>query len=98
MGRAQACLKFPRQRAVCYYRNVRELRIARAFAAWICIAVLLLCTAIGPSAAHLDLAIPALVFCFFAVLRLSRLRVSDVNSAVQPILFFVYISRGPPLA
>jgi ABC-type methionine transport system permease subunit len=78
---------------------VREIRIARAFVVLICIALLLLCTAIGPSAAHLDLAIPALVFCFFAVLRLSLLRVSDGDSDVQPISFLtLHISRAPPLA
>jgi len=78
---------------------VRELRIARAFVGLICIALLLLCTAIGPSAADLHLAIPALVFCFLAVLRLSLLRVSDGNSAFQPISFLtVHISRAPPLA
>jgi hypothetical protein len=78
---------------------VRGFRIARAFVALFCIAVLLLCTAIGPSAAHLDLVIPALVFCFFAILRLSRLRVSDVSSTVQPISFLaVHTSRAPPLA
>jgi hypothetical protein len=82
-----------------YYRNVRELRIARAFVALICIALLLLCSAIGPSAAHFHLDIPALIFCFLAVLRLSRLRVSDGDSAVQPISFLtVHISRAPPLA
>jgi hypothetical protein len=78
---------------------VREIRIARAFVVLICIALLLLCIAIGPSAAHLDLAIPALVFCFFAVLRLSLLRVSDGDSGVQPISFLtLHISRAPPLA
>jgi hypothetical protein len=82
-----------------YYLNVREFRIARAFIAVICIALLLLCTAASPSATHLDLAIPALVFCFFAVVRLSLLRVSDGSSAVQPISFLaVHISRAPPLA
>jgi len=76
---------------------VRELRTGRAFVAWICIAVLLLCTAIGPSAAHFDLAIPVLVFFSFAIIRLSRLRVSDVDSEVQPISFLtVHISRPPP--
>jgi len=77
---------------------VRELRIARALIASICIALLLLCTAIGPSAAHFDLAIPVLAFCFLAVLRPSLLRVSDGSSAVQPISFLsVHISRAPPL-
>jgi len=82
-----------------YYLNVREFRIARASIAVICIALLLWCTAASPSATHLDLAIPALVFCFFAVVRLSLLRVSDGSSAVQPISFLtVHISRAPPLA
>jgi len=84
---------------ICYYLSVRELRIARALVALICIALLLLCTAIAPSAAHLHLAIPALVFCFLAVLRPSLLRVSDGETALQPISFLtVHISRAPPLA
>jgi dolichol kinase len=88
-----------RRMGICYYRIVRELRVARAFVALICIAVLLWCTAADPSAAHLQLALPALVFCFFAVLRLSLLRVSDGSSAVQPISFLtLHISRAPPLA
>jgi hypothetical protein len=82
-----------------YYLNVKEFRIARVFIAVICIALLLLCTAASPSATHLHLAIPALVFCFFTVVRLSLLRVSDGSSAVQSIsLLAVHISRAPPLA
>jgi hypothetical protein len=77
---------------------VREIRIRRAFVALICIA-LLLCAAIVPFAAHLNLAIPVLAFCFLAVFRLSLLRVSDGASAVQPIAFLTLdISRAPPLA
>jgi len=65
----------------------------------ICIALLLLCSAISPSAAHLHQAIPVLVFCFLAVLALSLLRVSPGSSAVQPISFLTsHISRAPPLA
>ena len=83
----------------CYYLVVREFRIARALVALICISLLLLCTAIGPSATHLQPAIPALVFCFFAVFTLSLLRVSDGDSTVQLISFLaLHISRAPPLA
>jgi hypothetical protein len=78
---------------------VREPRIARAFIAFVCIALLLLCVAIDPSAAHLHPAIPALVFCFFAVLTPSVLRVSDGNPVVQSIsLLTIHISRAPPVA
>jgi hypothetical protein len=78
---------------------MREIRVARAFVALICVALLLLCTAIGPTAAHLDLAIPVLVFCFLVVLTPSLLRLSDGSSAVHPIGFVsLYISRAPPLA
>ena len=82
-----------------YDRDVRELRIARAFVVFACIALLLLWVTIDPSAAHLHPAIPALVFCFFAVLTPSLLRVSDGNPAVQPIsLLTIHISRAPPVA
>jgi hypothetical protein len=82
-----------------YYRIVRELRIARAFVGLICIALLLACTAINAPAADLHLALPALVFCFLAVLKLTLLRVSDGNPAVQSISFLaVHISRAPPPA
>jgi hypothetical protein len=78
---------------------VRELRIARALAALVCIALLLWCTANGPSATHVHLAIPTLLFLFLAVPRLSQLRVSDGISALPPISFLnVHISRPPPLA
>jgi len=53
----------------------------------------------APTAADPQFAIPALVFCFLAILRLSRLRLSDGNSAAQPISFLtVHVSRAPPLA
>jgi len=78
---------------------VREPRIARAFIAFACIALLLLCVAIDPSAAHVRPAIPALVFCFIAVPTPSMLRVSDGNPAVQPVsLLTIHISRAPPVA
>jgi len=81
-----------------YHRDVSGLRIARAFVALLCVA-LLLCLAISPSGPQLDPAIPVLVLCFLAVLTPSRLRVSVVISLVQPIsLFSVSISRAPPLA
>jgi hypothetical protein len=78
---------------------VRESRIARIFVALVCAALLLLCTAGAPSAAHLDLALPVLLFCFLVVLRPSLLRVSDGVVAAQPISFLsLHISRAPPLA
>jgi len=78
---------------------VRELRIARAFAAVVCIALVLWCSALAPVAAHLDLAIPVLVFCFFAVFTLVLLRISVGSPAAQPISFLtVNASRAPPLA
>jgi hypothetical protein len=65
----------------------------------ICIALVLWCSATSPAAAQLDLAIPVLVFCFFAVLPLTRLRISDNAGTVQPIaLLSVQSSRAPPLA
>jgi hypothetical protein len=78
---------------------VREHRIARALGALVCIALLLLGVAVSPSAAHLDLAVPALVFCFFVVFSLSLLFLADDGSAVQPISFLsVRSPRAPPLA
>jgi hypothetical protein len=78
---------------------VQEIRIARALIAVLCVALLLLFTAIGPSAAHLDLATPALVFCFLIVFSLSLLSASGEKSAVQPISFLdVHTSRAPPFA
>src|SRR5437868_6088869 len=78
-----------------YYLNVREIRIARALVAVLCLALLLLCTVTGPSAAHVDLAIPALAFCFSVVFSLSLLRVSSDRSDVQPISFLtVHTSRA----
>ncbi|HXJ40746.1 MAG TPA: hypothetical protein VNH18_15805, partial [Bryobacteraceae bacterium] len=87
----------PARGFLCYYLHVRQYRIARSLAALICIALLLLCVAMGPTAAHLHLAIPALVFCFLLVLRLSLLRIPDGNSPVQlNSLLTVHTSRGPP--
>jgi hypothetical protein len=78
---------------------MRGTRIAPGLVAVLCIALLLLCSSIGPSVAHLDLAIPVLAFCFLIVLRLSLLRVSGDSSAVQLISFLaVHSSRAPPLA
>ncbi len=82
---------------VWYDRSVRKPRLGRVSLALLCIA-LLLCTAIAP-AAHLDLDLPPLVFCFLVVITLSLLRVSDGESAAQPISFLaLHISRAPPLA
>jgi hypothetical protein len=79
--------------------SVRDFRLRRALLAFVCIAVLLWCTAIVPFAADLQFAIPALVFCFLAILPLSRLRLSGGKPAAQPISFLtLHISRAPPLA
>jgi hypothetical protein len=84
---------------VSYYRNVRKIRVARALVAVLCVALLLFSTAIGPSAAQHDLALPALVFCFLVVFTLSLLCVSGDGPAVQLISFLtVHTSRAPPLA
>lgn len=89
----------PRELYSATIKTVREFRIARIFVALICIAVLLVCTVIGPSAAHLDLAILALVFCFLVVFRPSLRGLSASNSGVRPISFLtVHISRPPPAA
>jgi len=78
---------------------VREVRVTRALVALICIAVLLLLTAISPSAAHLNFAILVLAFCFLAVLAPALLRLADGHLALQPIsLLSVHLSRAPPLA
>ncbi len=78
---------------------MRELRIARAFVALVCIALLLSCIAMSPSAADLQLAIPVLIFCFLVVLALSLLRASDGECTVQTLSFLsIHISRAPPLA
>ncbi len=73
--------------------------MTRAFVALICLALLLLCAVVSPSASHLDLAIPALVFCLAAALRLSRLDRPDPRRAAQPRSFLgLHTSRAPPLA
>ncbi len=78
---------------------MRELRIARAFVALVCIALLLSCIAMGSSAAELQLAIPVLIFCFLVVLALSLIRVSGGECSVQTLSFLsIHISRAPPLA
>jgi peptidoglycan/LPS O-acetylase OafA/YrhL len=78
---------------------VRETRTKRALLALICVALLVLCTAIVPAAAHVDLAIPVLAFCFLVVLAPSLLRLSDGRPAAQPISFLtLHISRAPPVA
>jgi hypothetical protein len=76
---------------------VHSNRLTRTLFAFLCIALLLVCTAFSPSAAHLDLAIPALVFCFFAVFRQTWLHVPAENRTVQPISFLsLHTSRAPP--
>jgi hypothetical protein len=106
-GELECCFRLVRhapnplvtQAPLSYYPDVREIRIARALVAVLCIALLLLFSAIGPSAAHLDLALPALLFCFLVVFTLSLLRVAADSAAVQSISFLtVNTSRAPPLA
>lgn len=71
----------------------------RVLAALACIALLLWCSAAAPTAAHLDTAIPVLVFLFLVVVRLALLHASDDGPEVQPVaLFRIDISRAPPLA
>ena len=85
--------------AIWYYSNVRELRIARSLIAVVCVALLLLCAALGPSVTHVDLTIPTLVFCFLIVFVLSLLWVSGDSRAVPPVPFLsILTSRAPPLA
>jgi hypothetical protein len=82
-----------------YDPDVRGIRLSRALVAVLCIALVLLCSAIVPSAAHFDLATPALFFCFLIIFSLSLLRVSRDSAAIQPISFLaVRSSRAPPLA
>jgi hypothetical protein len=78
---------------------VRESRITRVVVALLSIALLLLCAATTPAAAHLDLAIPVLFFCFLAIVLLSLLRVSRGECALPQVAFLtVHISRPPPAA
>lgn len=82
-----------------YHPNVRVSRIMRALVAVLCIALIVLSSALAPSAAHLDLSTPALVFCFFVIFSLSLLHTSDDSAAPQLISFLaVRSSRAPPLA
>ena len=84
---------------LCYDSDVRELRSRRALVALICIAILLFCSAKQPTPSDHDVAVIALVFCFFAIAPLSRVRVARSGGAVQPISFLgLHISRAPPLA
>ena len=74
-------------------------RVTRVILGLICIALVLLCAAGGPSVTHADLALPVLVFCFFAVPMLTRLRAGDDEPALQPVyLLSVKTSRAPPSA
>jgi hypothetical protein len=82
-----------------YYQDVREIRVTRVLAALGCIAVLVWCTAVAPSAAHFDLAFPVLAFCFLVVLTPFRIRLSEGDPAAQPLSFLsIHSSRAPPLA
>jgi hypothetical protein len=82
-----------------YDRDVRVTRITRAVLAVLCIALIVLFSALAPSAAHLDLSTPALVVCFLLAFSLSLLHTSDDSAAPQPISFLaVQTSRAPPLA
>jgi len=65
----------------------------------LCIALIVLFSALIPSAAHIYLSAPALVFCFLLVFSLSRLHASDDSAAPQLISFLaIRASRAPPLA
>lgn len=78
---------------------MRDSRITRVLLGLICIALVLLCAAGGPSATHVDLSLPTLVFCFFAVPMLARLRAADDEAAPQPAcLVSVRTPRAPPAA
>jgi hypothetical protein len=71
----------------------------RRLAALICLALLLFSSVAAPAAAHLDLALPVLIFCFLVVSRPSRLRPLRDVPAVQAIsLLSLHISRAPPQA
>jgi len=78
---------------------VRDSRIMRVLLGLICIALVLLCAAGGPSVTHADLALPALVFCFFVVPALVRLRAADDETPAQPVcVVSIRIPRAPPVA
>ena len=82
-----------------YDQIVPDFRVIRAIVALICIALLVLCAAVSPSAAHLDAAIPVLAFCFFALLAPFALRLVDRDSVVLPSpSLTVHSSRAPPQA
>ena len=73
--------------------------MTRVLVAVLCIALIVLFSALAPSAAHLDLSTPALVFCFFLIFSLLLLSTPDDSAAPQLISFLdVHSSRAPPLA
>jgi hypothetical protein len=77
---------------------VGQQRTRRIFITLICIALLLFCSAISPSATHLDHAVPVLAFCFLLIFALALLPVSTDNSAAQSALSFALtVPRAPPL-
>jgi hypothetical protein len=78
---------------------VRKIRITRIIVALTCVAVLVLCTAVSTSGAHLDSAVPVLPFCFLGALLPFVLRLSEGEPAFLAAAFLaVNISRAPPLA
>jgi hypothetical protein len=78
---------------------VRDSRIARILIVLICLGLLLLSSAGGPLGVHVDLALPVLVFCFFAVPTLARLRAGHDEPTAQPLSLVAFqVPRAPPLA
>ena len=83
----------------CYYRGVRKVRSTRPLVVLTCVAVLVLCTAVSTSTAHLDSALPILPFCFLGALIPLVLRLTEAEPAFLTTAFLaVHISRAPPLA
>jgi hypothetical protein len=78
--------------------DVEQQRTGRIFVALICIALLLFCCAISPSATHIDHVLPVLAFCFLLIFALAVLPVSTEGSAVHSaVSFAVIVPRAPPL-
>jgi len=72
--------------------------MARAFAALMCIALLLLCTAIGPSAAHLDLAVERIArVCRWEIGASWRRPIARVRMELGSRSGALFGSRVPPL-
>jgi len=74
-------------------------QIGRAFVALLCMALFLWCAVSAPPAAHADLAILVLTFCFLAPAGVSPLGAprGDCAAPASPFLA-VHTSRAPPSA